>query len=521
MKKKIIITVIVLLVLAGAAGGGVYAYKSYHDKGLVAEVVPVSNINWGYWGDEMQSYGMVTNDLSQDIYLDMSQQVAEVYVEEGQQVAIGDKLMQYDITTMEISLEMKGLEIQNIENEITLAQKELTELKNMTPIAEKPQEPEQTEPEVPEVPETPEKPVKEKTKNAYNYISKTAKPYTGDGSEEKPFHFLCNKDAYVKGSYLNYLKEKSFVAIFEIREGNSKKGTLISSWMVNGAAMNEVDADSQWSVLNRAEIEEPEVDDDVPEVPDVEDDGYEEPEGYTAAELAKKIREKEAELRDLDLDKRSADLDYQSYQKECESGIAYAKINGTIKKVSDPENPPNDGTPFLSVSGSDGLYVKGTLSEMVLDKVKVGQLVTAMSWDSGMSFEATITEISDYPEASGYSGEGNPNSSYYSYTAYIQDSTGLNNGEYVQLTMNVDDNVSTGEAICIDRSYIREESGRYYVLKADEDGSLVKQYVTGRTVYGSGMLIKSGLSSSDRIAFPYGKTAKEGVKILDVDNISW
>ena len=41
---------------------------------------------------------------------------------------------------------------------------------------------------------------------------------------------------------------------------------------------------------------------------------------------------------------------------------------------------------------------------------------------------------------------------------------------------------------------------------------------TGRTVYGTGIEIKDGLSESDRIAFPYGKTAKEGVKVKDAEN---
>ncbi len=57
-----------------------------------------------------------------------------------------------------------------------------------------------------------------------------------------------------------------------------------------------------------------------------------------------------------------------------------------------------------------------------------------------------------------------------------------------------------------------------YVLKVGKDNRLVKQYVlTGKTVYGSSIEIKAGLSESDRIAFPYGKTAKEGVKAVETD----
>ena len=46
----------------------------------------------------------------------------------------------------------------------------------------------------------------------------------------------------------------------------------------------------------------------------------------------------------------------------------------------------------------------------------------------------------------------------------------------------------------------------------------MKQYVkTGRIIYGDTIEIKAGLSEDDRIAFPYGKTAKEGVRAVDSD----
>lgn len=48
-----------------------------------------------------------------------------------------------------------------------------------------------------------------------------------------------------------------------------------------------------------------------------------------------------------------------------------------------------------------------------------------------MTFDATITEISDYPVSGNSWGDGNPNVSYYEYTAYIEDSSALRNGEAV------------------------------------------------------------------------------------------
>ena len=67
---------------------------------------------------------------------------------------------------------------------------------------------------------------------------------------------------------------------------------------------------------------------------------------------------------------------------------------------------------------------------------------------------------------------------------------------------------------------IRQEDGKSYVMMADENNQLKKQYVvTGRTVYGSAVEIKSGLTEDDRIAFPYGKNAVEGAAVTDQSNM--
>ena len=190
-------------------------------------------------------------------------------------------------------------------------------------------------------------------------------------------------------------------------------------------------------------------------------------------------------------------------------GVVYATVAGIVKTVGDKEHPATDGTAFLVVMGEDGLYVNGTISELLLEHVTPGTVVTANAWESGMTFEATITEISDFPVMGNSWSEGNPNVSYYSYIAHIEDSTGLKNGEYVDLSISI--NTANSSGIYIEKAYVREENGRFYCMIADENGKLKKQYVTtGKTVYGTAIEIKSGLEDSDLIAFPYGKDAVEG-----------
>ena len=74
--KKVIAVIVVLAVTVGAVTGGIYGYKSYQKKNLVAEVQSVSSLNYGYYGNSETSYGVVTNDSSQEVYLDDSNKSA-------------------------------------------------------------------------------------------------------------------------------------------------------------------------------------------------------------------------------------------------------------------------------------------------------------------------------------------------------------------------------------------------------------------------------------------------------------
>ena len=215
------------------------------------------------------------------------------------------------------------------------------------------------------------------------------------------------------------------------------------------------------------------------------------------------------------------ELEVEKLKAQSSDGIIYANVTGTVKNLQDKDNLPTDGTPFMEIAGSEGLYVTGGISELLLDKVKPGQIVSVSSWESGTSCEAEITEIKNYPSAnvSSYGG-GNNNVSYYPFVAYIEDSTGLRNGEYVDINMTVSDE-EDGASIYIFKGYVRSENGKSYVLKADENDRLVKQYVkTGKIINGDTIEIKSGLTEDERIAFPYGKTAKEGIRAVNADDSS-
>ncbi len=530
-KKKVIAVLISIVIMAGAVTGGVYGYKAYQETKLVAEVSPVSYISTSYWGDENTSSGMVTNNSSQEVYLSDTDSVSEVYVKEGDTVAVGDPLIAYDMQSVNIQIKQKELDISNIENNIAIGQRKLEKLKATTPVDKTPPA-DVSQPETPSEPVQPPEPseepsVSEKTDTgAYNYVTSSTTPTNQedepDGGSSNPYRFLCSSGAYVTGEYLNKLKTDKATAVFEVRKDDKADGDVISSWTVNGEYVTDTYTDdAKYYVLTHETDSDTEEDDIVePDIPDIEEAETEwvEPEGYSAEELAAAIAKQEAELKTLDIDKRKAELELETLKKTSEDGMLYATIAGTVKTVGDPENYTNDGTAFLVVASSEGLYVTGAVSEFLLDKVSVGTTVTANSWESGMSFEAQITEISEYPtDTQDYYGDGNSNCSYYPYTAYIEDTTGLKNGEYVSLSITTGGDST--DALYIDKSYVRTEDGKSYVMVANDDDKLEKRYVsTGKTIYNYAIEITDGLSQDDRIAFPYGKTAVEGVKVKDADN---
>ena len=243
-------------------------------------------------------------------------------------------------------------------------------------------------------------------------------------------------------------------------------------------------------------------------------------ETYTAEELKLAIEEQKRDIEETQLQIRESDLRLKQYDRTLDSQIVRSTMDGIVKSAGTVEDSVVDED-FIVITGEAGMYVQGSLNEMRLDSVGVGDQVTGTSYDSGLSFTATITEISMYPTESNdyyYSyGGDNTNASYYPFLAYIEDAEGLTEG-YVDLQL-VDNSPTTG--IYLENYFIRTENdGRSYVYIQGEDGLLKKQYVqTGQVIYSSATEIKTGLTMEDKVAFPYGEDVKEGAATREVDSL--
>lgn len=541
--------------------GGVYGVSKLANTGDSVPVTPVSMMNIGYYENPLSSSGMVYDAQNQSIYTDGTKTITEVFVSVGQQVHAGDRLLSYDLTSLNLAVELSRLETDRIANSITLAEHELKQLENTVPDPEPDIDPEPVPEPEPVLPGRAQKdangayPYVVTLQDAYNAISeqvfsyclsenvpdenslwmserpeaeegktlyyRLAVTYTDGrvevsepaevngrseaaliiqtGSKDNPYTFRLQENGVVYGKTINEGKDLNTKAYlcFEIHDA---EGNITTQWLVRCDAFGTCMDTDAYDVAKHT-IAQPEP---VIEEPVIEEPGS----GYTAVQLARAIRDKKQEIRRLNLDLRKAQLQLDSDSAALSDGVVYAKRDGVVRKACDPSAPPQDGSAFLEVASGTGLYVSGFVSELVKDQIHAGDPVTGYSWNSGQSVNASVVSVDDYPTSAGYyNGEGNPNVSYYAFEAYIEDTSGLSAGDYLELTIGEGRET---EAIYISRAFVRKDAGGYYVLK-DDNGVLVKQSVrVGKTVWGEYMEILEGLSVDDAITFPYGKNAKEG-----------
>ena len=325
------------------------------------------------------------------------------------------------------------------------------------------------------------------------------------GTKQNPYVFkLSENQGFVYGKLFLDNANLSQYLRFDVYTND---GEIDSSWLVRcdkfttKQSMNEGD---MYSVISHTKEEQKYVEVEQKPSQDLSS-------GYTEIELAKAIRDKKQELKTLDLGLKKAQLSLSENKALLNDGVIRAKRSGIVRNIKKTSDSLQDGNTFLEVAGGQGTYIKGSISELMLNQIKVGDTISAYCWTSGETFDAKIQSIDTVPSSnSNYNGSGNPNVSYYDFEAYAKDASKIQAGEYLELTFNSASD--TTSSIWLSKAYVKQEGNKYYVLK-DVHGKLKKQYVTvGKIVWGDTMEIKDGLSDTDYIAFAYSKNAKEGVK---------
>ena len=552
LKKAIIIAACAVGVCGAVWGGLTIARNAQRSDVKVYSVNDFCMTD--YWGDTSSTSGMVTTDKIQKVFLSSSQTVNKVWVAEGDSVRKGDKLISYDSTLTQAAVEQAKIDYDRQDESLTTAKNELEYLKKAKNKETLKQELDKLTAEL------------DALKKKYD--EDPAHPYDGDApvTEGKIDY---KKTMTVKGAdgsdqtvnvlYYSWLSA-SRLNDSKVAEILTKLGTLradkdhpsVDTYVVlvqryedkvGGYVDNTVGLvitetytagdDTAVPAVPGSRSVSFSVRSDLPEFEDTErkyDDAaikrlqqkinlanmYLE-NSMEQKDLAKAIVDKAQEVKEKEVNQRLAKLSLDKKIKELGDGNVYAEFDGTVKAVRNADEAYNNSEAVIELSGGGGYYVTGTLSEMELGSVKVGDTVSISSWMTGAACEGTIVSIDDYPTTSGNSwGDGNRNVSYYPFKVFVEEDASLQANDYVDIQYQKAGTQEQGSSLYLQSWFIRTDNGKSYVMARGEDGHLEQRWVqTGRDLWGSYTQIRGGLTTDDYVAFPYGRDVVEGARTVE------
>lgn len=552
LKKAIIIAACAVGVCGAVWGGLTIARNAQRSDVKVYSVNDFCMTD--YWGDTSSTSGMVTTDKIQKVFLSSSQTVNKVWVAEGDSVRKGDKLISYDSTLTQASVEQAKIDYDRQDESLTTAKNELEYLKKAKNKETLKQELDKLTAEL------------DALKKKYD--EDPAHPYDGDASVTEG-KITYQKTMTVKGAdgsdqtvnvqYYSWLST-SRLNDSKVTEILTKLGTLradkdhpsVDTYVVlvqryedkvGGYVDNTVGLvitetytagdDTAVPAVPGSRSVSFSVRSDLPEFEDTErkyDDAaikrlqqkinlanmYLE-NSMEQKDLAKAIVDKAQEVKEKEVNLRLAKLSLDKKTKELGDGNVYAEFDGTVKAVRNADEAYNNSEAVIELSGGGGYYVTGTLSEMELGSVKVGDTVSISSWMTGAACEGTIVSIDDYPTTSGNSwGDGNRNVSYYPFKVFVEEDASLQANDYVDIQYQKAGTQEQGSSLYLQSWFIRTDNGKSYVMARNEDGRLEQRWVqTGRDLWGSYTQIRGGLTTDDYLAFPYGRDVVEGARTVE------
>ena len=507
-KAKIAVRVLAVVLAAGVVVGAVFAVRTAQGGNSAVNVYQLSNMT--YTSEDMgggsEMSGTVSADQVQTVYVSDTQTVTEVFVQEGQQVKAGEPLMSYDTTLTDIEVTRKDLEIQKQKIELENLQKQVKTGRRLSAVPE-----EQTEPTAPTEPVEPTAPT-EPDPNGSIVIDDVVNNYyvvQGEGTEKSPKFVILAENFEISDTLLNALelKDGKNYLIFVSTEGNKVSGEILSK---NGMVFTKKsDGSYGFSFFDASAFTYKPANAD----PGIVNPGMGGGGGYyddsklTAAEIA----EMKKKIKETDLSIRMAENELAQMKRELDNGQVLAAVDGRVSTLQDADQSRADGTPMIKVTGTGGYKIQCTIGELSRDSLQIGEEVQVMSYESGGMYTGTVDVIGDMPVTNqGYYYGQSSNTSYYPFTVVVSADADLSDNEWVSVKRN-NTSVSGGSGFYLDNMFILTEGSKSYVYVRGENDKLEKRQVkTGTISYGSTEILSGLNRDTEWIAFPYGKTVKEG-----------
>ncbi len=552
--KKGIIAAACVVGVCGAVWGGLTIARNAQ-RGDVNVYAVNECAMTDYWGDTSNTSGMVTTDKLQKIYISQSQTVKKVWVKEGDSVKKGTVLVSYDSTLTQATVERAKIDYDRQTENLEVMKNELELLKKAKNKETLQAEYDKLEKElnklIEDATKSPddEKDVKDLTHIAIDGM----KLGTGSGNDkDNAIYYYRTTDsdgsfalsqADLMGIFSRLGKtDGTLYLVFVTRAGNKLGGavmgnegyilTAVTEDVPSGGSQDPQQPPAGGTTAKKlvsvtvkpwnngfkeftdgapdygdkkAEIEK--LQRKIAQVQELLDTSM------TQLDLNKAILEKAQAVKEQEVNLKVAKLKLDKKLAELGDGNVYAEFDGTVKTVRDPDEAYNNSEAVVELSGGGGYYVTGTLSEMDLGSVQVGDSVSISSWMTGAACEGTIVSIDDYPTSNGNNwGDGNSNVSYYPFKVFVTEDANLQPNDYVDIQYQKDTSAEeSGSSLYLQSMFIRTDNGKSYVMARGDDGRLEQRWVqTGRDLWGSYTQIRGGLTIDDYVAFPYGRDVVEG-----------
>ena len=373
-----------------------------------------------YWGDTSQTSGMVSTDDIQKLYLSDTQKVNKVYVQEGQTVKKGDKLLSYDTTLTSLDVERAQIAYDKQQYELEKAQKEFQRLL-------KAKDKEKLQEEIDELDKKIKALEDARRQEIYNQDSQPIdrietvdkleplKSPAGNGSKESPLYFNWNsQDEMTPENLAKLLPEGKATAyvVLVIHKDDQTLGDIVNccglrlEWVnptggstggetggtgeaggeTGGSTGTEPGGESTDPATQVGEggmvlpvtpaeekkdtvkvfpaklTEAPQIDIDgtTDEVLELKEELEElqkiADEAYTAEELPRMIGEKFMAIQEMDRAIKLAKLNLDQVKKEVGSDTVYSELDGTIKAVRDSNSADYDRSQAVVEVSGGGGY---------------------------------------------------------------------------------------------------------------------------------------------------------------------